>query len=294
MEITAPFGPNWAVNLLPFLDQGNLYNTLNIQTWPGYDYLPYVNTNTSPPTDATSTAWRNGIVGKSLPIYRCPSDAKNEEQFSNSTVPGDSSTGGNWARGNYGIAAGYEDYDHVAFGNLYKSSKAGYISTVNGMQSAPFASANFGCRLSDILDGPSNTFMVLELRAGLIPNDPRGIWAMGLPGASIVNAGRGPYNSTPNNQLWSASTDGGDELEDIGGTGQSGITEYCTADSGAKGMGCTATGTLMTSAMSRSMHAGGVNVSMADGSTRFVSNNIDQLTYIRLSSTKDGQLVGEY
>jgi prepilin-type processing-associated H-X9-DG protein len=122
--------------------------------------------------------------------------------------------------------------------------------------------------------------------AGLTTIDPRGIWAMGFPGASVQNGGRGVYNPGPNNTLGGISADGGDELE-AGST-------YCNPAGAALGMGCTTSGTLMTSAMARSMHTGGVNVAMADGSGRFVSNNIDQLTYLRLSSTQDGQIPGDF
>ena len=299
MEITAPFGPNWAVGLLPFIDQGNLYNTLNLQSWPGVDYTTFIDTDTSPATTTgpgSNTAWRTGIVGKKIPGFRCPSDAYNDNAFYNSTVPGDLNDGtavGGWARGNYGISCGYEDYDHQAFGSRYVSSKK-QLAGANGLASSPLASANFGAKLSTLLDGPSNQFMFCELRAGLIPNDPRGIWAMGLPGASIQNGGRGFYNPSPNDTYFSLGNDGGDELEDLGGAGQSGITEFCTAASAAVGMPCTTAGTVMTSAMARSMHTGGVHVALADGSARFVSNNVDQLTWLRLSSTQDGQLPGDY
>jgi hypothetical protein len=240
-------------------------------------------------------------VGRRLPAYTCPTDAFNTpaNNYFNATVPGDANVNGGWARGNYGISAGYEDYDHQAWGNPYKSSKKGYISTVNNMVSAPLASANFGCKLRDISDGPSNQFMFLELRAGMEPNDPRGVWAMGMPGASISNAGRGPYNPSPNNLLGGSSADGGDELE-VNNQSEDGYVnpntqpDFCSPQYAALGMGCTTSGNLMTSAMSRSMHVGGVNVALADGSGRFVSNNIDQLTYIRLSSTQDGQIVGDY
>lgn len=141
------------------------------------------------------------------------------------------------------------------------------------------------------MDGPSQQFMFGELRAGLTPYDPRGIWAMGLPGASIQNAGRGWYNPSPNNMLWSnGGGDGGDELEDLGGNAPP-SADFCTAQTAALGMGCNATGTSMTSAMARSMHIGGVNMAMADGSVRFVSNSVDQLTFIRLEATQDGQVV---
>ena len=285
LEIQTAFGPNWAVALLPQIDQAPLYNSVNFQSWPG---VPYVAGSDTPPAGA-STAWRTGLVGRNISAYLCPSDSKNNQQFNiGALCVGDANTGGGWARGNYGISAGYEDYDHQAWGNTYKSSKKGYVSTVNGMVSSPLCSTNFGSKLRDITDGPSQQFMFCELRAGLTNIDPRGIWAMGLPGASIQNAGRGPYNPSPNNLLGGSSADGGDELEDnIAG-------EFCAPATALLGMGCTTGGTAMTSAMARSQHVGGVNVAMADGSGRFVSNNIDQLTYIRLSSKQDGQVPGDY
>jgi len=56
-------------------------------------------------------------------------------------------------------------------------------------------------------------------------------------------------------------------------------------------MGCTTSGSLMTSAMSRSMHTGGVQVCYADGSVHFISNQIDELNWCRLVSKNDGQVV---
>ncbi len=50
----------------------------------------------------------------------------------------------------------------------------------------------------------------------------------------------------------------------------------------------------MTSAMMRSLHTGGVHSCFADGSVHFISNNIDQVTYCRLASKADGQIVGDY
>ncbi len=34
-DITYPFGPNWAIYILPYLEQGNLYNTINVSAYPG-------------------------------------------------------------------------------------------------------------------------------------------------------------------------------------------------------------------------------------------------------------------
>ncbi len=279
MDYTGPFGPNWAVSVLPFVDQGNLYQSANLQSFAGVQIgMP----TGSPPAGVNGTGWRVGLVDRRVPAYSCPTDAFNMIPFVSASVPGGVN---GWARGNYGAAAGYEDYDHVAGGNVYKS-KSSTVAGAAGMSSSSVMSSNYGATIAAITDGTSNTTMFSELRAGLTPNDPRGIWAMGFPGASIVNAGRGAYNPSPNNKLGGTNADGGDELQDGG--------VYCSIPTAALGMGCTTAGTLMTSAMSRSLHTGGVNICMADGSGRFLSDNVDQLTWCRLQARADGQIVGEF
>src|SRR5262249_29779357 len=152
---------------------------------------------------------------------------------------------------------------------------------------SPMMSANYGCRLLEATDGLSNTVMVAELRSGKSALDPRGVWALGYPSSSIVNAGRAPYNPTPNNVLRDSGKDG-DEIQTCGKFWKSIIGSV-------DGLGCIKKGNLMTSGMSRSLHTGGVNVCMGDGSVRFLSNSIDELTWCLLISKADGQVItGNY
>lgn len=44
----------------------------------------------------------------------------------------------------------------------------------------------------------------------------------------------------------------------------------------------------------RSYHSGGVNAVLGDGSVRFLSNNIDVLTFQRLGARNDGQVLGNF
>ena len=44
----------------------------------------------------------------------------------------------------------------------------------------------------------------------------------------------------------------------------------------------------------RSYHVGGVQGTMADGSVRFFSNNIDRQTWMKLGMAADGLTIGEF
>ena len=44
----------------------------------------------------------------------------------------------------------------------------------------------------------------------------------------------------------------------------------------------------------RSMHAGGAQVSLCDGSVRFVSENVDRQLFRNVFSRGDGRVIGEY
>jgi prepilin-type N-terminal cleavage/methylation domain-containing protein/prepilin-type processing-associated H-X9-DG protein len=280
-DYRCPFGPNWAVLILPALEQDNLYNLANPTSYPGVAV-----THTTKLSKFAGTypfgyneSWR--VVGSmTVKTFLCPSDPNNSNPF---TDPNTNPPAGGWARGNYGVTAGYEDYDHQNGGASYQTSAAG-IPQQNGMVSSPVMSANYGARITDIKDGTANTIMVAELRAGLSSIDPRGVWAMGFSGSSIVNGGRASYNPTPNNLIGGVAADGGDEL-------QNGAA-YCSPAIAAQGMGCTTGGTIMTSAQSRSLHTGGVNCCFADGSVHFVKNSVSQLTWVQLLSKNDGQTTG--
>jgi len=46
--------------------------------------------------------------------------------------------------------------------------------------------------------------------------------------------------------------------------------------------------------LARSYHSGGVNLGMADGSARYVSNNVDPVAYKALGSRNGGENAGEF
>ena len=162
---------------------------------------------------------------------------------------------------NFGSTVLYQDY---------------YQDVLNGVPflGAPFGNtvysdrANFAFR--DIPDGLSNTLMIAEVRQG-VGNDLRGYTWYG--NASFFTAYVSPNGAAPD-VLTSPS--------------------YCDSQP-AQGMPCTSNTTaLPTMLAARSRHTGGVQAVFCDGSVRFISENIALNTWRALSSTRGGEVVGEF
>jgi prepilin-type N-terminal cleavage/methylation domain-containing protein len=146
-----------------------------------------------------------------------------------------------------------------------------------GRSSAPkaFFGANLPIKIADIMDGTSNTVAIAEALGGMDQVDARGfIWgdqaafqflfAELAPNSKLPdrcpNAAQG-CRSVPNAdpyRPWVAAATG---------------TETCAA---------------------RSLHTDGVNVLLADGSTRFVSDNIDLATWRALLTIAKKDVAGDY
>jgi prepilin-type N-terminal cleavage/methylation domain-containing protein/prepilin-type processing-associated H-X9-DG protein len=136
---------------------------------------------------------------------------------------------------------------------------------------APFY-LNYGARITAITDGTSNTLLWLEMLQGQgedPPLDRRGtLWNDG-PVCNQISTRLQPNSPSPD-------------------------FAFCNNNPEA-GLPCTrSTGGPDSFMGSRSRHAGGVNVALADGSVRFVSNNIDLFVWTALSSIAGGEVVGNY
>jgi prepilin-type N-terminal cleavage/methylation domain-containing protein/prepilin-type processing-associated H-X9-DG protein len=238
----AGLAENWVILILPQLDQQNLRNSFNLD---------------KPIPDATNAAARGTVLQAML----CPTDSFNRKPFMGSASPGKTDKiGDNWARGNYGANASI-DY-------MFSGGPSGTGTAWTGRYVRGIMGANVSLRIDDIHDGATNTILIGELRAGLIPQDTRGVWAM---------SGACP------SALWSHGF-----LSDANGPNsnatQSDDPRTCTdiqaAVGGATplvqlGMSCYAGDSPDVQQASRSMHAGGVNVCLADGSVRFISDFIE-------------------
>jgi prepilin-type processing-associated H-X9-DG protein len=261
-----PFGPNWAVLLLPYFEQNSLYDQARTSDYPGVADV----TNLA----AYNKTWRL-VRSQRMPNLACPSDKGSDAPPF--TDPLGRLVETEWARGNYAANGGSADSDHHIRGD-----DAMDRPPFQGLRKGPVMSIDFGARLGQITDGTSRTFLFHEVRIGVSTKDMRGTWALGFPGASIVVAGR-DTNPTPNNAIEDA-----DEIEAC-------TTFYYPGIGSSERMGCRNQTAWGMAAQARSQHPGGVNSALCDGHVVFVSESIEQRTWVLLQSTNDGELIdGQY
>jgi prepilin-type N-terminal cleavage/methylation domain-containing protein len=245
-------GPNWAVLILPYIEQGPLFvaNQASIQS--------YLSTG--------SQAWRANIKGVQIPTFVCPSE-ENDVMSTPGTAPQSGQAG--WARGCYAANMGPATYYNQ-----------GTASLPDWNDPAP-QPGNYRCKgvfliptslaIQQISDGSSNTIMITHIRPGRENTDIRGSWALGVVGASITLGCPQNDCGTPNDR-WGGSDD----------------VQGCT-DHPEILMGCWNGG--YGQANARASHDQQVPVCFADGSVHFVNNDINSNNWFYLQSSNDGQSV---
>jgi len=134
---------------------------------------------------------------------------------------------------------------------------------------SPFRHA-YGAKLKDILDGTGKTLMMMEMLKPPSSAQEFRSW--------IWNDECDAYSLMTRVQPNSSDADR--------------TKDFCVNEPGR--LPCTIVAAGDQSVASRSMHAGGVNVSLCDGAVRFVSDMVDLTTWQSLSGMADGSTVGEY
>jgi prepilin-type N-terminal cleavage/methylation domain-containing protein/prepilin-type processing-associated H-X9-DG protein len=246
--------------LLPYIEQTALYNSFNMNN-------PLKNKATGP---------SQGLSASTVPGFLCPSDAGNSDIAT--YVSG--STTYYHAKTNYRLNGGQRPIFPTSATNDGLFMLMGPGGKTNHVAGAPDGAC---IKLSQVTDGTSNTLAFGEHY--LVDNNFD----------TFVS-----WNSSTLIKDWSWWYPGGgyNGLQDImiGAFAPVGyMTPWAKGAAGAP----TSTTTWYTYQDMRlsaigSAHTGGANVTMADGSVRFLSNSLDQTTLTYLCQRADGNSTGEF
>ncbi len=165
---TTQWRANWVILVLPFTESSPLFKL--------YDQSRPVSQG-----NIASNSTNAVMRGSRFPTMLCPTDATNN---SVNYMPGggNSGAGPNWARGNY-AGNGSIFQNDMGIGGGFEGPRSAGWSTV-GMRGV--IGINESSSSKDISDGLAHTCLLGEIRAGVCPVDPRGIWAMGSVGGSLL------------------------------------------------------------------------------------------------------------
>jgi hypothetical protein len=153
-------GTNWSVYILPFLEQGNIWNRLTFTGDSGW-----TNDQTQPNSSAVNNVYV--AAGAPIKIYRCPSDPKPALCRNDDNVRDASGDESPWKvnRGSYVAIAGAVDRCDAA--GVFRESR----NTDSSSWSADFGITAWGgvlvpdwsgVKISSITDGTSNAMVVSE------------------------------------------------------------------------------------------------------------------------------------
>ena len=256
MAADSLYGYSPAAQLLPFLEQGNLHNLIDFRE-------PLL---TGPAWAATINPALEVVAQQALPIFLCPSDAGSVYYTDvNGTI---------WAGSNYMVNGG-------------SGQNLAYCTSENDGLFWRGSSTRF----RDITDGTSNTIFMAETLFG----------DRGPDTASLLNADRqmkrvsggGPCSATSDDLAGRAATqyEGRRAASWIRALGYNTLVHGFYPPN-SPNPDVTHHGEVISGA--RSLHIGGANVLLCDGSVRFVSENVHLQTLRDLFGRADGHVLGEF
>jgi prepilin-type N-terminal cleavage/methylation domain-containing protein/prepilin-type processing-associated H-X9-DG protein len=265
VENKCQYFSGWAIDLLPFIEQDNLWKTYNFS-------VPNLDLGT---TGTPFKGDNRNFVQNNVKIYVCPSDTRAGQLIAPETLPPD-------GRGQPNPNILYRASSYRAMtgiGNPATSDTwAGYWDEVQDAQAAhPQGKGAFHGdgysgltpeRISSILDGTSNTIFVGE-RHTLTRTGRGPFWASSF---NLYNTGA-TYPAIPGGNIYLQPDYGA--CATFMNSHAGGNENYCKYGWG-------------------SFHPGGIQFLFGDGHVRSVSPTIDQNVFIALSTIAGGEVIPDF
>lgn len=252
-------GASFFILILPHMQEENIYNAYNMKH------------PVRAPQNTTTTT-------KNIETMSCPSDPENRKEFTVASNPPLSLSGalrkGNYV-GNWG-----------AHGNDFDLQYVRKPPLLHGL----FSQDSF-VKASDIRDGLSNTVALSEIVSLLAADDCRGAWQLPvIGGAGFSSRSDDPdpdYHLTPNHR---PSDKSGDRIPFCNNTEPKFPCTNVIVDLPALQMPVSLRPIMRRSqhgAAPRSYHPSGVHIALADGSVRYLSDNVTEEVWTKLLTIKN-------
>lgn len=250
------YGPGWALPILPYLEQQTVYDQID-RSLPMYTY----------PLQGSRS--HQAALCTVLSVYMCPSSG-HARTFNSDAVSTPNAEG--FSTNDLGVL----EYMGIAGSNRRDS---GYlpvpVSTKLSTNGALYLYSDVGP--SKLTDGLSNTMIVGEY-SGLAPGQAYVNDALQGNDAAWCFGARGPSYPTVGYSVKTVAFPPNTSVYGKGGS-DCPACDYPIVNS-------------WTSAALKSNHPGGINAANADGSVRFITNNINIEIYKDLADREDGHPPG--
>jgi hypothetical protein len=245
---------SWGTMLLPYLDQGPLFNQYNSS-------VPPINEAVAMGYPAQYVTQNIKVISTILPVFRCPSAPSNNPTYIGG-LPANAGGAGippfaiTWtaAESDYMNVSGVRSgFAQLAYTNFSPADRGGVMQP------------NSIAGLERVTDGPSNTFVIGERTgSGAIYHQT----AVFMSGNALTAANGGGWGDFLNGENW------------LQGCLYDGTN---TPNGGPCGINCSS----LRGDSFHSFHTGGCHFLMGDGAVRFISASINQFTMAALI-TRDG------
>lgn len=260
----------WVTRVLPYIDQAALFNKFNMSasSW-----------------DNTGSPSNRSLVGSSVTGIRCPSEAGGTDSSSGSKGVTITS---------YAACEGYDWWQRSPGGAGPEND--------GGIGKGGIFTANVWTKIAEITDGTSNTILIGEATAPGYDGGPANTSGLGRPRVgdplfrSALTAadwhgdtsyGKDHITNAYRMRVDGSAGSGGDHWFNFGSGGGSQPYLFPPVFGAHYGINGNWPGAF-------SLHAGGAGFALADGSVRFVSQDVDWTMWNNLCSRGSRDKVGEF